>query len=495
VLHLLESAGSVTSDQYTYWRSETSGTVYVPGGREVYQQLADLGFASLVLVYEGVGASEGERSPENLRRDVLAAWREAVARAGSGARVVVRGTSIGTLGAALLLDAGERPAGLVLAAPVLADTVALHFGRERYGAVLTALAALVLSPVTDVDLDAALRAAPVPHAVWAHPLDELLSVEDELRLGLAVEIAGGRWHDLPWEPSKVRIPEGLPLPAHVLATAMARELLPGEDAFLQDLFPGIVPREDRIASLRMGLAPKIAARFPPGSPAEERLHHHAATRLGDDPGELAVVVLAGNDLETDLAFLDRFRARGAHWLVGHDFESRLRLLDMGDPAGPLPAKAVIESAGAFLTSAQHPSGRSEPVTVDDLLDLAAGCGAPGPEDERRTHAIHDENGLTFTRAFYPRRDWWNPARDGGRRSERDAARQVLRVLFKAAGMEDRVVADGDGWRLEIRDGDDWRVVDESIVLAPRSVPLEDEEATTTAGRRRPAGGVADEDGP
>src|SRR6185369_9584719 len=87
VLHLLESGGSVTSVDFPY-----SGVV---------AQLSDLGYASLILDYRGVGESDGERSVDHLRPDALAMWGEALRRAGAAdgaARcVVVRATSIGSV--------------------------------------------------------------------------------------------------------------------------------------------------------------------------------------------------------------------------------------------------------------------------------------------------------------------------------------------------------------------------------------------------------------
>jgi alpha-beta hydrolase superfamily lysophospholipase len=86
VLHLLESMGSVTY-----------GTHHALG-YPVLWELRDRGFASLMIDYRGVGASEGWRSPRNVREDAQAMFAEARRRTGGRShRVVLRGASFGTL--------------------------------------------------------------------------------------------------------------------------------------------------------------------------------------------------------------------------------------------------------------------------------------------------------------------------------------------------------------------------------------------------------------
>ena len=131
VLHLLPTGAST--------RTGLPGGVGRVALDGTLEALRKLGWSSLVIDYRGVGASDGRRSPEHLREDGRAMWREAVLRAGGApGRVVVRATSLGTLIAADLLRGegdldGVRPAAALLFAPVDATTIVPNAARFRYG--------------------------------------------------------------------------------------------------------------------------------------------------------------------------------------------------------------------------------------------------------------------------------------------------------------------------------------------------------------------------
>ncbi|HVS11732.1 MAG TPA: alpha/beta hydrolase, partial [Planctomycetota bacterium] len=173
VLHLLDAGASVDARQANYGIA--------------FEQLADLGIASLAFDYSGVGRSGGERSPANLARDVGAMWLHAVELAGGDpGRVAVRGVSLGTLAIAELVRAGARPAAVVLVAPVHPRTVAPRFARWMYGDLAGALASWVFCPATAVSIEDLPRDAGGELLVIAAEGDELVGEAEQAAMRRAV---------------------------------------------------------------------------------------------------------------------------------------------------------------------------------------------------------------------------------------------------------------------------------------------------------------------
>lgn len=186
--------------------------------------LKDRGFGALLLDYRGVGLSGGDRSPSHLRGDALAAYGEAVRRAGGEERVVVRGMSLGTLGAAALLEGGKRPAAVVLVTPVRGETVGSHYAYYAFWDPLAFLAVPFLRSVGDMDLVAAVRACPSPLLVLTGGLDPLVPPDERALIRDACVAAGGRFvlragrgHEETYREAERIFPEEAELLAHLFA--------------------------------------------------------------------------------------------------------------------------------------------------------------------------------------------------------------------------------------------------------------------------------------
>jgi pimeloyl-ACP methyl ester carboxylesterase len=120
-------------------------------------------------------------------------WSEALRRTGGRAgQVVLRAASVGCLAAAALLDEGARPAGVVLFAPVRAETIAGHAARERKGAFLGALIAPFLTRPLDVDLVEMLARTPVDTLVLLPTEDVYLPTQEARRIEQAAARGEGR---------------------------------------------------------------------------------------------------------------------------------------------------------------------------------------------------------------------------------------------------------------------------------------------------------------
>lgn len=213
VLHLLGSGSSVVG---TYHRHE--GVLRAPA---VAASLRAAGYASLIVDYRGVGASDGERDPEHLAADVALMYAAAVALAGTEQRVFVRSISIGTLPAGQLLAAGHSPAAVVLVAPVRNETVASHYAYENYPALLAFIGLLSYSLPIELDTNAALARADVPLLVLCPEVDLFLPGEERDELRAQLEGAGATW-----------VTHGA---THPELSLEARDLLPGELEFLHDV--------------------------------------------------------------------------------------------------------------------------------------------------------------------------------------------------------------------------------------------------------------------
>lgn len=190
VLHFLASACSLTTG------GELGQLVFDIHG--VYGELAHENLASLVFDWRGVGASSGTTASEHLIDDARAAWRAAVQRAGGDEkRVILRGSSIGALAIAALLEGGAHPAAVVIVAPVRAETIARRWVASRQSFLAAVITTPFLKQPIDVDLVHALHDAHVPLLVFAGRKDELLDDDERTLLECAVKSAGGRFVERP----------------------------------------------------------------------------------------------------------------------------------------------------------------------------------------------------------------------------------------------------------------------------------------------------------
>ncbi len=303
VLHLLESMGSVTY-----------GTHHALGYPLLWQ-LRDRGFASLMVDYRGIGASEGWRSPRNVREDAQAMFAEALRRTGGRShRIVIRGTSFGTLAAASLLKHGARPRAVTLIAPVRAETVAKNWFHHYYHPLLAKAVTAFLRLPMRVDIVRALRKWRGPLLVSAPEHDYVLPPREQPLIRDTVRRRGARWVSTPYTHA-----------GHVLTNHWLGN---DESSFLDACFPGL---------------PDIASRCPE-HPAIARRWKLLEPRL--------------------YASLDRHSHRDPQvvdWIrrIPHEHLSNLsqeqldELLDLRGPAGPIPLRELIQLS-AYLAETGTP---------------------------------------------------------------------------------------------------------------------------------------------
>jgi len=429
VLHLLESGGSATDGARAI------------GAYPHLERLADMGFASLVLDYRGVGLSDGERSPHHLRADARAAWNAAVRLAGGEHRVVLRGTSIGTIAAASLLEDGARPAAVVLVAPVRAETVAGHFAVHSYGSLLGGAIALFLRDAGDADLVEAVRTCPSPLLVLTADEDSFLPSDERELVAAAVSEAGGTYAAIADE-------------THLGLVLRANQLDPIEKGFLRSIFPDL---------------PAVAARMsrlPRNATGTERVRQFVSRRLADP----ALAISSGRpgfprDPWSEELLVRWWRDVTWARATPYSDEHAQALLDFADPSGVALDPREFPALRRFAERARESGADAGAPFVEELIAVAREreLGSRAFYERAPADGVFDPllqmiEGLQEAHVGAPEFPDDAPARL--RLAEGESLRLAVRHLLKAAGIPERVRGDAStGLRVEADWGDGWTALD------------------------------------
>jgi hypothetical protein len=229
VLHLQEALGSATLG------CTPESTSLSHSGYPVLWDLQDLGYASLMLDYRGVGASTGSRHIDHLVPDALAMWEAAVGYAGSPERVLLRSISLGGICAGALLERGVAPAAWTLIAPVDGETVATNVLYGNLWRPLAWLADCISTKVSRISLQASLEQARCPLLCFLpEEVDPVfLTAAEHTALAAKVNALGGECVELN--------------PDHVTCAGGGHWLRPEERRFLHRLFGPMAPSDTRMA--------------------------------------------------------------------------------------------------------------------------------------------------------------------------------------------------------------------------------------------------------
>lgn len=400
------------------------------------RDLVDLGFASLILDYGGVGTSGGEPDADALGDDALRMWREAVRLAGGRPeRVLVRATSLGTIATALALRAGARPAAVMLVAPVFPGTVVRRFARDNYGVLAGWLAGVLYRPVARVDVLAELEASGAPLCAVLFEGDTWAGAGQRNALHeLTAARTPHQWTVLPGD--------------HMGGVVYAAALVEGELDFVASLQEPEPTPQRTLGELLDEVGPEARAAWAASPQAAPRLQR-LSTRFRTVPAEhLLAAALEHDDVQEagDLVRMLRVAA------PKHSSFAQLRALysTAGSPRGEL--------IGAVLRFHSNGGDMLRRGTFEDLSgwDRASTIGEnvgrlsrAAPRLERRMRAV---NGSATARMTWDAAD---VAEATG--SDEEFRLVIARAALKAAGIADRLVSDGQGRvRLEWLDGASWR---------------------------------------
>jgi len=418
-VHLLGSGGSVTGSYMT----------------DFLWAMRDRGLASLALDYRGVGPSGGSRSPDHLRADAHAAFAEALRRAGSEDRVVVRGTSLGTLAAASLLEDGDHPAAVVLFAPVRGETVAKNWLYENWWDVFAFPVSLLARHTSDVHLVPALEACREPLLVFFPRKDVFLPPDETELVANAVKAAGG---------SVVRDAAG----THLGVAALSFGVPARESELYEKLFPGLPDVPARVAEATAGVPEGVL------DDASRHALEAIVARWRLDPPALAAALAVAGEERPDAYVVDWLRGFPRGRLDGLPFGALAALVDFRDPAGPLEPRELF---GMKLAVQAEFAGRTPSPEEIEELARKGGWGRRANYETPLPKGMEEFSVFaTSSQTVVPGED---PPKDAPARlrlPEEESLRQADRLMLKAAGIPDRVTP-GGGLEAYVDGG--WRAVD------------------------------------
>ncbi|TAJ18309.1 MAG: hypothetical protein EPO68_08050 [Planctomycetota bacterium] len=392
------------------------------------RELRELGVASLVLDYRGVGVSDGERHVDHLRGDALALWNEALRRAdGDSSRVALRATSLGTIATAELLATGARPAGIVLIAPVLPESVVARYARVEHGWYGPPLAKLLFRAVSKVDVIAQLRAAGVPVLARASEGDRFLGGGERAALRACVErLPRSRWAS--------------ETGGHYFSALQGRGVPAAEIEFWRATIGTRVDAQTRFLQWRARLDEAGFARVSSTPAALARFRELATYKLYGDPACFAAAALEFPTTELARRFLTAFEITQTppRWPQRASVDDWCRMLSSADPAGDLSVEWWVDTLER-LASARR--GRTNFVFQPSAQQVAAQIDGWRLGARFELEYSYDAGGETGSISI-----------DLGARGDAlfarlapvDARRQLLRDYLRALEIPSRLASASDG---------------------------------------------------
>ncbi len=401
--------------------------------------LADHGYASLMVDYAGIGASSGEAHADNLGRDAWLMWSKALELAnGAPQRVVVRATSLGAIACALALERGARPGAILLVAPVFPDSVVGRFARDNFGVLAQAFAALAYRPVARVDVLRQLRESGAPLAARVFREDNWVTKNEFGELKDAVLSAPQHsWFEQDGD--------------HVGGVVFSTTLSDAERAWLASI-EGLAPVVSRNVEAAPAELSDAARRALEQDAAASARFAELAQRFALVRAEhLAAAALEHRDLERAAELIESFR---------HDpgreaqFERlRARYSTRGDRAealvDALAALQIVSGSQLQRGLALDLSGWDDPKRLPKLLGETT-RSHPVLERRLRSTVLGGVATATFTATRLAQLA----------RSDYELRRLLARAALKLADIPERVVAADTGTpTLEHLDGETWRALD------------------------------------
>lgn len=467
VVHFAESGASI------------SASLHVRGQ---YEALAEIGFASLAIDYRSVGLSDGEPAPKRIAEDARRIYAHALELVdGVESRLLLRGTSIGSVAVAALLADGAQPGAVIIHAPILAETVAVRFGFATRWDPLVWLVRPFLSSFSDASLVDELAKCSAPLFVSSHPNDELLNESEFRQLKKVVESGGGLF--------VVRKSSSFSfgtVPGHIRVTLLSYKVYPEERRFLEAAFAGTPDVEARLAKVfKEGDRDAVARAL--NSPAiEGRLRALVARTRKVEANVLLAAAIQLADVDQALLWLAPSQTPWSQKEGVYNelsFAELTNLFNLSDPSGELPIEAVVY-ARQSMEQWGIPSARSESERwpLERVLVFARGLNRPEVWDQAFADAkLQEDLGTQSLRIYRDSRGWLRvsssdltgASRTGGLDPEplnealetaeelsvEDRERRLTRVLLIATGHPHTVIQRNGAWVLEVGDSSNPQILE------------------------------------
>jgi hypothetical protein len=337
---------------------------------------------------------------------------------------VLRGTSIGTLAAATLLEAGAQPGAVVLVAPVRGETIARNYLYDKWWDPAAFVVSLFFAPAVRVDIVETLRETKAPLLVYFPARDDYLPEKEALRVTEAVAAAHGEIATRRGTGHFGMVLQGF----HVL---LEERLLYGR------LFRDTPPFALRRAAV-LAAVPEAVAALLREEPASAALDALVRTRRIDPPALAAALVLEPepDDARARLR-LGWLRRLDEERLARLPFDALRALVSFDDPAGALDPRELGGMA-AELAGVERSPERIVRVARERGLDHRSRFAAPLPDGWNDLAAIAVMTVSIDTDTGAQHVD--QPARLSLPREQ--SLRQAARLLLKAAGIPDRCTDEG-----------------------------------------------------
>lgn len=326
-----------------------------------YASLADVGCSSIAFDYRGFGRSSGERAPGEMTADALAAYEHAVGMAGGDeGRVVLRGTSLGTIMVASLLQGGARPAAVVAFAPVEADTIARRYSQQFWwGWAYWPIAPFLRSIATAGTLEELARAE-CPVLVFTDPEDCFVTDSEVQRLQQLAEAKDSLSIVIPASKSTSSSVRAAGFQRHMSVTRHAGGIQPAERRLLTSLFGEEPIFDERVNDILAALPVGPRAMLEAEVAALRRLRFLAMGDRQHFPEAAAAAALMLRDDEVEAA---------RQWVTSHWHRAlpMIHHADRYDPAEMSCPATFEELLGVF--NLDNGPGTRWPVT--DILRARA----------------------------------------------------------------------------------------------------------------------------
>lgn len=429
VVQFLETSISVGTDQLGYGPYAES--------------MRDLGLHFMLIDYRGVGMSGGIRSGDRIFMDAHEVVRHALSKVGGDpSRLVLRGTSLGTIVISQLIDEGVRPAGAALMLPVRSASAAQRYALEFYSPFEIAVAELLLEPISSSDPLDLMQRSPLPLLVYT-PMGDPLIHREERREILRLRDLGHlqlfepNGHD-PWIELWIG-QQGMT--GHETGCMQAHGPI-GMDELnwleqLNLLRPSVV---ERMREWWSQLPREIRADLERNPRAMERLRAMAGLLVRLPPEWAAAAAVCNWEPKLAAQIFRVARNGGRSWR-GADWENLLYCMDLHDPEGDLPLELLERNLFTVR-------GFRGVAAVQACVDAVLTDGPASVEQcLLRDYSVKD---LEWIRSKVA-----DPA---------SVRRLYTRLLLKASRRApDRVTARADGALvLEVRIEDQWLPFDEAV---------------------------------
>ena len=306
------------------------------------ESMRDLGLHYMLIDYRGVGLSSGKRRSDHISPDAHRIVDRALEKVGGDrSKLVLRGTSLGTIVISQLLDEGVKPAGVVLLLPVRSASAVQRYAREFSSPVEIVVAEMLLQPISESDPLDLMRRTALPLLVYTPSGDPLIHREEReeiLHLGRQgqLQIFEPNHRD-PWIRQWIG-EQGMT--THETGCIQAHGPIELAELDLYERLGLLRPAlESRLREWWSQLPREIRTDLEQDPQAMERLRSMAGYLVRLPPEWAAAAAVSGWEPRL-AAQIFRVARNGGRFWRGADWDALRRCMDLRDPQADIPLRLI-----------------------------------------------------------------------------------------------------------------------------------------------------------